>query len=154
MAIPTQLTTLSGKFQGAYQLWLSPEAPVRESESTATISPNIKGRYSEIRYTWTDQGEPQEGTLIVSPHTEEKAVSAVWLDSWHTMDGFMIFDGTVQENGGIHVQGTYPAPPGPDWGWEIIIEPPEQDTFRIVMYNVTPDGNRMLAVDVTYNRQE
>jgi len=44
-------------------------------------------------------------------------------------------------------RGSYAAPPGPDWGWRTVIEIPDDDSFRMVMYNVSPEGKEELAVN-------
>jgi hypothetical protein len=42
------------------------------------------------------------------------------------------------------------APPGPDWGWRIVLSP--GDTFRMTMYNIWPEAKEELAVEATYER--
>jgi Protein of unknown function (DUF1579) len=52
----------------------------------------------------------------------------------------------------VDVRGSYAAPPGPDWGWRTVIETAGTDSFRMVMHNVSPDGQEYLAVDAEYHR--
>jgi hypothetical protein len=54
----------------------------------------------------------------------------------------------------IDVRGSYAAPPGPNWGWRTVIETPDDDSLRIVMYNVSPEGKEDLAVDAVYRRAD
>ena len=49
--------------------------------------------------------------------------------------------------GSVDVSGSYAAPPGPDWGWRTTLGPGPDETLRMVMYNVTPDGEEYLAVE-------
>jgi hypothetical protein len=148
------LTNLVGKWQGTNQLWLSPEEPVRESESSAVIRTLAQGQFSEMQYSWADEGHPQEGRLILGQITGKKTIEAVWFDTWHMREEFMVCEGEIDEDGVVvSVQGTYAAPSGPDWGWEITIEPGDKNAFRFLMYNISPEGEKMLAVEVKYRRQ-
>ena len=62
----------------------------------------------------------------------------------------MACEGAVEPDGAIAVRGSYAAPPGPDWGWRIVIRPAGKPALHIVMYNVTPGGQEALAVEATY----
>lgn len=148
------LTSLIGEWQGTNHLWLSPEEPVRKSESSATISSLAQAQFSEMRYSWADEGQAQEGRLILGQAAGQKTVQAVWFDTWHIRDQFMVCEGQVEDAGTVRIQGSYDAPLGPDWGWQITIKPSDKDTFRFLMHNISPEGEKMLAVEVTYSRQE
>jgi hypothetical protein len=141
-----------GKWQGTNQLWLAPGQPVRSSKSTAEIRAIAQDQFSEIRYTWADEGKAQEGKLVLSLAPDSGSVKAVWFDTWHMANAFMVCDGAVDERGVVRVRGTYAAPPGPDWGWRITIEPNGKDALRFAMHNITPDGDEFLAVEVAYAR--
>jgi len=152
MSALAELFDLSGKWQGTNRLWLSPREPVRKSESLAEIRSIEQDQFSEICYSWAYEGQPQEGWLILGQETNHKVVKAVWFDTWHMRDQFMVCEGRVDDSGAVTVQGSYAAPPGPDWGWQITIEPNEDDLFRILMHNITPDGEKELAVEIPYSR--
>jgi Protein of unknown function (DUF1579) len=149
---PTIITAFEGTWQGIYNLWLSPENPARKPESHAEVSTIAQGQFVQLRYTWADNGTPQEGRLIISRKNKDGIMKAVWLDSWHMKNSFMICEGSIMTNGIARVTGSYAAPSGPDWGWQIDIEPQERDTFQLVMYNISPEGDKMLAVEVRYTR--
>ena len=62
----------------------------------------------------------------------------------------------------LRVLGTYTAagagaPPGPDWGWRIIIERVEAGSFILRMFNIAPDdtgrvdGEGDLAVETQFH---
>jgi hypothetical protein len=152
MAAIVGINDLIGKWQGTNHLWLSPEEPVRTSESSAEIRTTAQGQFNEIRYNWAYEGQLQEGRLILGQAAGQKIVQAVWFDTWHMRDLFMVCEGGVQDDGTVPVQGTYAAPPGPDWGWQMTIEPKDKDLFRFLMHNISPEGEKMLAVEVTYSR--
>ena len=93
--------------------------------------------------------KPGEETF---PDGQSRArVIAFWLDSWHMSDTIMSCEGTVDEDGAVEVGGFYAAPPGPDWGWTIRVEPTD-DTFRLLMHNVSPQGESALAVEAAFAR--
>lgn len=84
---------------------------------------------------------------------ERGVVTAVWVDSWHMASKAMVCEGSSGLGGGrVELRGTYAAPPGPDWGWRTVLDPGDGNTFRMVMYNVSPDGNEDLAVEAVYRR--
>ena len=77
---------------------------------------------------------------------------ASWIDSWHMGRGILSLKGIIDSTGTIKVSGTWPAPPGPDWGWRIELTPTDT-TLHLVMYNIKPDGEEFLAVDGKYGKE-
>lgn len=152
MSALATLTDLSGKWHGTNLLWLSYDEHVRKSESLAEIKTTAQEQFSEIRYSWAYEGQPQEGFLFLGQANEEKIVKAVWFDTWHMRDQFMVCEGGIETNGEVSIQGTYAAPSGPDWGWQIVIEPKFNDKFRFLMYNISPEDEKMPAVEVEYSQ--
>lgn len=152
MTIPTKLTTLVGPWTGAHRLWLSPAEPVRESAATATVTLAGQGKFISIAYTWAEDG-PQDGLLMIGQAANSDTVHAAWIDSWHYSDKLMNCVGSLTPQGGFSVKGFYPAPPGPDWGWRIVIEPHASDAWQMLMFNVTPEGQEQLAVEALFTRQ-
>ena len=67
------LTGLVGNWQGSNHLWLSPEEPVRKSESVAKIRTTAQEQFSEIQYSWAYKDHPQEGRLILGQATGQEA---------------------------------------------------------------------------------
>ena len=148
------MSKIIGNWQGRNNLWLFPGDPVHESDSTAEVQMIAQNQFTEIRYSWAYDGEPQEGRLYLGQPSEDGDVEAVWFDSWHLKGTFMVFKGSADPNGVVSVLGSYAAPPGPDWGWEITIEPIETDEFYLRMYNITLEGEKTPAVEVKYSRQQ
>jgi len=151
VTIIDQLIHLTGNWQAAYRVWLSPTDPPLESHSSAILSPMVKGKMVCIEYNWTVNGEMEEGELFIGYEEKSKQVTVVWVDSWHNGDRFMICQGEVRPDGALSVLGAYPAPTGPDWGWRTVVEPGE-DQFILRMYNIPPGGEELLAVDAVYTR--
>jgi len=151
MAVPTILAELAGRWQGTNRLWLDPSESARESMATAVCQQVAQGKFFELHYTWADEGLPQEGVLLLGQSQEQ--LSAAWVDSWHMQDTMMQCTGTLPSDGIVSVVGHYAAPPGPDWGWRIALQSDPTDQFRLIMYNITPDGEEMLAVEATFTRE-
>ena len=150
MTVPNVLYPLVGNWTGFTRLWLSPDEPARESETTAYIGLIAEGKFLTFRYTWIYEEQPQEGFLLIGQERPEDLVQAVWVDSWHMGDKYMLCQGRLDLQGGLSVQGSYAAPSGPDWSWRIIFEPGEGDMLRLVMVNIDPGGREMLAVEGKY----
>ncbi len=125
------------------------DLPRQESTCTATIGGAMEGQFLELRYTWSFEKEPQSGVLMVS--TGGETAKAVWFDSWHNADGWMTLEGTRPSPSSVVLSGIYPAGDGsPDWGWRVEMEMGE--TLAIDMYNITPEGEEMIGVELRLGR--
>jgi hypothetical protein len=151
VGVLSRLAELKGQWSGASQLWLAPGQPARVSETTATVADAGQGRFVTLAYTWADKDKPQDGLLVIGFEQSRGVVTAYWLDSWHMSDKVMLCEGTVGDDGAIEVAGAYAAPPDPDWGWTIRIEPGDE-SFRLLMHNVSPGGEAALAVEAVFRR--
>jgi len=150
MSVPASLLQKVGYWVGRNRLWLSPNEPVRESETTAFVASIAQGKFITLQYTWTYEDQPQDGFLVIGQEGRSNLVKAVWIDSWHMGNQSMQCQGSLDPQGSLSVLGSYAAPPGPDWGWRIIIDPGEDNTLRIVMMNISPEGKEELAVEANY----
>jgi len=150
MKVATSLANLAGSWSGANHLWMMPGEPAHDSETTMAVAVGSRGAYATLEYTWAEGGEPQEGLLVIGPVSEHNAVSASWIDTFHTGGTFMLLQGVTGKEGKIVLKGSYSVPDNPDWGWQIHITPKPGDTFQFTMYNVSPEGEEYLAVEATY----
>jgi len=154
MTPPASLVKLVGNWTGSNRLhvtWLTP--PIHDSTATASFTVAAQGQFLSLAYTWADEGKPQDGLLIIGSGETPDRVKAVWVDSWHMGDKFMSLDGTTEDDGSISMRGAYAAPPGPDWGWRIVIAPGDA-TFNMTMYNITPEGEEAIAVEAAFDREK
>jgi hypothetical protein len=152
MGLDDQLADLVGEWKGVNRLhtpWL-PE-PIKESVSEATVRPKMNGQFLTIEYSWSYNGEPQEGLLILGCDPRSEAVQAVWTDSWHSKDTLMLCNGSRGDDGTLSVFGTYTVAEHPDWGWRTEIKR-SSDGFKYTMYNVSPEGEEELAVETDFIR--
>jgi len=144
---------LAGEWTGNNLLrlsWITP--PEYISTSHLSVEPAAKGKFLSFRYTWSHENVHHEGLLLVGYDTTQNIATAAWIDSWHMSSKIMFCRGTIDQKGTIDLRGSYEAPPGPDWGWRIIISTPSRNELRIVMYNCTPEGEEDLAVQADYKR--
>jgi Protein of unknown function (DUF1579) len=149
------LNKLVGKWHGINRLhttWVK-ENPVSETNSSAVIELTARGRFLKIEYDWTFEDSPQEGLILIGNENESDSIKAFWIDSWHLSDKFMVSEGRLDENDVISLKGFYTVPDNPDWGWRTIIEPESNNSFKITMCNVSPEGEESLAVEMKFNRQ-
>jgi hypothetical protein len=141
----------AGRWVGTSRLQDPHSGSPDESPSTVTLTPVLGGRFVRMDYDWAYRGSPQQGSLLIGHEADVAAVTAHWVDTWHMGDKVMACRGLAEPNGVISVLGSYAAPPGPDWGWRTVITPAEE-SLRLVMYNITPEGQEELAVAAEYAR--
>jgi hypothetical protein len=82
-----------------------------------------------------------------------QGATAVWVDSYHSGPEWLTLDGYIDDDGVIRLTGWYPAPPGPDWGWQIHIHPGDGNGGRITMLNMVPGHDPYQVIEATYRRQ-
>ena len=144
---------LAGEWTGNNLLrlgWLTP--PEYISQSKLSIALEAQEKFLSIKYTWAHENVPQEGLLLVGYDTKQNIATAAWIDSWHQRNAVMFCRGTIDQRGTIDLRGSYKAPPGPDWGWRIIILTPSSTELQILMYNCSPEGVEDLAARAEYKR--
>ncbi len=144
------LTAVAGQWTGSNTLQDPNTGKPEESPSTVTVTPVLGGRFIRVDYTCGHQGKPQEGSLLVGFDPKSGEVSGHWIDTWHMGRKVLACVGTAGD-GMLSVRGSYPAPPGPDWGWRIEIAPGADD-LRITHTNIDAEGTEDLAVEGVYSR--
>ncbi|MBC8075823.1 MAG: DUF1579 family protein [Chloroflexales bacterium] len=148
MSAIESLRALVGAWTGTSRL-IMPGEPTRDSQSNLSVGLAARDKFITITYTWNFDGEPQEGVLLLGQ--DQNSIDGVWIDSWHMGDKLMALRGQAETSGAIILRGSYKIEGYPDWGWRTDLEPAD-GTFRVVMYNVSPEGEEMLGVEATYTR--
>ena len=154
MASAPLLGNLLGEWSGTNQLWLSPGESAYESKSTAIVSLVAQNQFIKLAYTWAFENEPQDGLIIYRSDFDLHPSGSIWLDSWHLKNEIMLCESTWDDRGVSILQGSYPAPSGPDWVWRIEIENNTKASLNIRMFNVSPEGQEALAVLAQYRRNK
>lgn len=154
MSVPEIFGRLIGDWSGTNRLHVSwmKENPIRDSDSKATIAFSAQGKFLKIEYDWLYEEQKQEGLILLGNEKIGESVKAFWIDSWHMGDKFMVSEGVQNGNGSISLKGFYAVPDHPDWGWRTVIESENPESFKITMYNVSPEGVEDLAVEASFER--
>ena len=146
------LAACAGSWRGANTLHDPHSGRPEESPSTLQVTPVLAGRFVRLDYTWSYQGKPQEGSLLVGSDPKTGEISGHWIDAWHNDRKVVACLGASPDGRTLSVRGSYAAPPGPDWGWRIEITPGEPGRLRIAHLNVDPGGNEEPAAEGVYSR--
>ena len=153
MQIVECLAPFTGTWQGHNLMRFMPTDEYQESASAATVAVTAKD-FVTIEYTWAHEGQPQNGLLLLGPGPEDgPGATAVWVDSFHATPQWLTLSGNIDHHGVVRLACTYPAPEGPDWGWQIHIEPGDGNGGRITMHNLVPGHDPYQVVEATYRRQ-
>jgi hypothetical protein len=172
MTIIESLATFTGSWQGHNRMRIMPTDEYQESVSAATVTVTA-GAFVTIEYTWSHEDEQQNGLLLLGSGPEAGArpgggadpgegetgaapgrgAAAVWVDSFHSGPEWLTLAGDIGDDGLIRMTGWYPAPAGPDWGWQIHIYPGDGSGGRITMHNVVPGHDPYQVVEAEYRRQ-
>ncbi|MBC8137508.1 MAG: DUF1579 family protein [Fibrella sp.] len=146
---------LTGDWVGKSTLWCNwlPE-PEKEtsSESRLSVKTVARGKFLSFAYTWSLAGNNHEGFLLTGNENDSETTSGAWGDSWHQSGSLLVLKGSVAEAGAIELNGTFEAPPDPDWGWRITITQPTPQELQMMMYVIPWNGTPERAVQADYVR--
>lgn len=131
--------------------FLPEDKRVQESRSHLHIETDSLGSYAVLTYDWEYEGARQEGAMLLAGNEELDTATCGWCDSWHQSDSVMSLTGTGCKGGTLVVKGSYKVPDGPDWGWRIELER-KDEALLLRMFNVTPEGEEVWAVEGNYSR--
>lgn len=146
MSIPDSLKAAKGNWSGEARLHLH-EEPIRTSPSRASVALVADGKFASISYDWVYEGARQEGLLLLGLESADGPAAASFIDSWHMGDKLMACTGSAA-NGIVTVRGTYQVEGYPDWGWRIDVA--NDPALRVVMYNVSPEGEEYLGFELDF----
>lgn len=132
-------STHHGRFVGPNRLWFMPGTPAHVSEGTLLVAAD------RVSVRWAHDGAAKEGELVL--RGPGPACRADFTDTFHAVDGLVLHG--HRQGHTLRLYTTYPAGDGsPDWGWRIELDWYDPDHFGFRMYNVLPDGEEALAVDL------
>jgi hypothetical protein len=147
----TLLRPLTGDWQATNHLWFMPGTPAFESHTTLTVAPALGDFVTLLRYTWSHDGTPHEGVMLVRDAADSPP-EIVWLDSFHTGRKFMTLGAGTRSGTVLTGTGSYAAPEGPDWGWRVELHAESDGALLVRHYNILPDGLEALAIEARYTR--
>ena len=142
------LASMVGEWTGRYRLYLEPGELTSESDTSATVTPVLDGRFTRIAYDWTVDEARQLGEFLVAAPGGDRLTSS-WVDTWHNGDA-ILFCRSVDD--GVGVIGQY----GPDddpWRWRTTFELHAGGAeLAVTAWNITPAGEEAVATEARYRR--
>ncbi|MDQ3102186.1 MAG: DUF1579 domain-containing protein [Bacteroidota bacterium] len=148
-----QLKSFVGTYTGTSNTWFEPGDPIDTSQVTGTLRMVLGDRFLMHEYSGSMEGKPLEGIALIGFSLGENRWQIAWLDSFHNGTRIMLSESSVGSDPSFpNVIGTYPAPPGPSWGWRTTIEKPAEDRLVITHYNISPEGEEVKAVEFDYKK--
>ena len=154
------LIAARGEWRGSSRLYGPGPGKVEDSASTLHVVPVLHDTFVRLDYDWALEGAPQQGSLLLGVDPATGVISCHWIDTFHVSSQWgrsvMALTGKVDgdptdPDWGVEVRGSYPAPPGVDWGWRITITC-DEDALQVAMFNIAPDGMEYPAVAAAYAR--
>ena len=150
--VHARLVRMAGQWEGRFRLWFEPGKLADESLQRGSIRVLLGGRVLLHEYTGHCAGEPMEGVALIAYHLDERRYESAWAESFGTGTALMFSTG-VSGDPRLSMLGSYSdGQGGSRWGWRTAIEQPDDDTLDLRMYNITPEGDEALAVEVNYRR--
>lgn len=129
------------QWSGRAELWTDPEG-----NDTILCDCSLMILPETLSYTWACGDEPQTGTFVFS---EE---GATWSDTWHQPEP-VLCRYFVGFRGRFTIGYSYPAPPGPDWGWRITLSQRPDQSLVLQMTNIAPWGEEGRAVRMIFEKK-
>jgi hypothetical protein len=146
------LQRLVGTHTGRARLWFEPGDPRDDEPATGTVTPLQGGRFVRLEYSTRIGGEDQTGSAVVGCGLDRSLWQIAWIDTFHTGLAIMFLEGPCEPGATkVDARTTYSVGEGPAWGWRTTLEP-TGDGIVVQHFNVTPDGDEMLAVDMGFTR--
>src|SRR5688500_6011290 len=106
------LAACAGQWAGNNRLHDPHTQQPEDTPGTLIVTPLLDGRFVRLDYTWSWQGQPQSGAMIVGHENDANVDTMYWVDSWHNGDKGMLMRGPGGDGQSITVNGTFAAPPG------------------------------------------
>jgi hypothetical protein len=144
------LQGLVGSWAGHSTLWLDPEGEGDTQPSSAEIALAANGKALRVDYEWQVDDATERGSMLVERDPKRPGFRAAWVDSWHQDRVMMVLAGDVAD--AVDFRGTYQAEGWPEWGWRIRLEA-DADEMRLLMWNISPEGQEARAVEGIYRRE-
>jgi hypothetical protein len=143
------LSPLIGAWEGQSTLYLDPDQEGDTQPSSVEVVPAANGKALLVTYVWHVDDAPERGALLIERDPKQPGCRAAWVDSWHQDRVMMILEGQTAD--AVDMYGKYQAEGWPEWGWRIRLEA-DGDQFRLLMWNITPEGQENRAVVGEYAR--
>ena len=154
-----RLARLAGRWTGTAKTYADPENPEAAEVAPwdATIEMLLGGRFLRFAYVSHAMGQPIAGELTIAYEKGDRLFRMSWIDSLHTGAAILVSESKPVPEGAaataITAFGTYFAGEGqPRWGWRTELDDLTDGALRIRMFNVMPDGEESIGVEIDLAR--
>ncbi|HWQ02932.1 MAG TPA: DUF1579 domain-containing protein [Candidatus Nitrosotenuis sp.] len=148
------LARMAGNWQGVAKTWFEPGKLADESPIAGSVRLILDGRFAVHEYSGSMKGKSLTGMATFGSFLSEGKFQMAWVDSFHMGTGILMSESTATpcENS-FSVLGHYSDPSGgPPWGWRTQVDIVGPDELVISHFNVFPQGEEALAVEIRYAR--
>ncbi len=146
------LEAMTGAWRGRARLWLVPGALHGEAPVSGEVVTVLGGRFVRHDYSTTIDQVQHGGTALLGMELSQRAWQVAWADTFHMGTGIMLSEGPfTRGEAAISVLGSYDAGDGAPWGWRTTFEPAGH-RLLVRHFNITPEGDEALAVELDYRR--
>jgi hypothetical protein len=118
------------KYAGKHELWMRPDTPALEGDVRASLDDNV------LSWTWTLDDDKHEGRLHLD--------GSSWQDSFHQSEAAPLQ--AAPAHGARFGFSCQYGPPDSPWTWLIAVCERPEGQLVVQMTNITPWGERQLAV--------
>ncbi len=152
------LASMVGEWRGVARTWFEPGKLADTSPIAGSTRLALDGMFLLHEYEGALQDAPMKGIALIGYSLAEQQWQVSWIDSVHNGTRIMHSKGqtpfSLAKKGSdpLSVIGSYPAGEGPDWGWRTTLELHGRDNLVITHYNITPDGEESIGVEIDYKR--
>ncbi len=150
-----QFEKMVGVWDAEAKFWMNPAAPPQTSTGVSNFKTILGGRYLVHEYDGTAFDAPFKGMGITAYDKFRQEYIDVWFDDMST--GMMISRGTADKSGKvITYHGTMDDPMSgtKDMPVRTVITAVDDDTQKMQMYYVNPDGEDFMNMEIVYTRRK
>ncbi|MHA1111567.1 MAG: DUF1579 family protein [Promethearchaeota archaeon] len=141
-----------GNWEGTAITYFKPDELGDKSQIKGTIIEVLDGLFLLHEYEGTLMKNKMLGLAIYGYNKNKKQFEIAWVDNQH-MGPEIMFSKARNTDNKFSVLGHYTGADENDvWGWRTILEHIDPDNLVIQHFNITPDGQEYLGVDIDYKR--
>ena len=141
---------LVGNWKGTAKTYFKPNELADTSPIKGKIIEILNGSFLLHEYEGTLMNEKMLGLAIYGYNENKNQFEIAWVDNQH-MDSEIMFSTGENSDDIFSVLGKY-AVGDQLWGWRTTIELKNAEDMSIRHYNITPDGQEGLGVDIKYKK--
>jgi hypothetical protein len=146
-----RLAPLVGAWTGTTRSRFKPDDAWDECPVNASFRWVAAKRFLLHEYDGVFKGEPAEGAAFYGFDEENRAYTALWVDSFHTGPDGMTSAGAETADALLAVKATY-GPADAPWGWYTEIRQEGPDEIVVQALNAPAGRERYVAIETRLRR--